>query len=154
MSPCSASSCWVVALNHFFSLISLYLPPSAGELIRSSRLLTVSLWFKSWQILFLVSLTVWFVSSSFFVFFFLLFLFYFVLLYCGFFYILLLLHVLLLVLANECFMITVIQIDYMPCNFIRHNLISVSYYRIRLLTVECSQLMKVILAESVRTQEP
>ena len=87
-------------------------------------------------------------------FFLLLFLFYFVLLYCGFFYILLLLHVLLLVLANECFMITVIQIDYMPCNFIRHNLISVSYYRIRLLTVECSQLMKVILAESVRTQEP
>ena len=153
MSPCSASSCWVVALNHFFSLISLYLPPSAGELIRSSRLLTVSLWFKSWQILFLVSLTVWFVSSSFFVFFFIVsILFCFTLLW--FVYILLLLHVLLLVLANECFMITVIQIDYMPCNFIRHNLISVSYYRIRLLTVECSQLMKVILAESVRTQEP
>lgn len=152
MSPCSASSCWVVALNHFFSLISLYLPPSAGELVRSSRLLTVSLWFKSWQISFLVSLTVWFVSSSFFVFFIVSILFCFTLLW--FFYILLLLHVLLLVLANECFMITVIQIDYMPCNFIRHNLISVSYYRIRLLTVECSQLMKVILAESVRTQEP
>ena len=78
VSPCSASSCWVVALNHFFSLISLYLPPSAGELIRSSRLLTVSLWFKSWQILFLVSLTVWFVSSIFFYYCFYFILFYFI----------------------------------------------------------------------------